>query len=94
LGYDRRTEEITAAETGNNRLNVSSTGTPNGLGRAPLPNHDAERLHHAYALAQKKCADAKPLLLAGYEGLKQREKTIPPQGQIHLPEALDRLIEL
>ena len=26
--------------------------------------------------------------------MKQREKTIPPQGSIRLPEALDRLIEL
>ncbi len=33
-------------------------------------------------------------MLAGYEGMKQREKTIPPQGRARLPEALDRLIEL
>ena len=26
--------------------------------------------------------------------MKQREKTIPPQGATRLPEALDRLIEL
>jgi hypothetical protein len=45
-------------------------------------------------LGQKKYADAEPLLLAGYEGMKQREQTIPPQGQVRLPEALDRLIEL
>jgi eukaryotic-like serine/threonine-protein kinase len=45
-------------------------------------------------LGQKKYADAEPLLLAGYEGLKQREKTIPPPGKVRLPEALDRLIEL
>ena len=45
-------------------------------------------------LGQKKYADAEPLLLAGYEGMKQREKTIPEQGKIRLPEALDRLIEL
>jgi tetratricopeptide (TPR) repeat protein len=45
-------------------------------------------------LGQKKYADAEPLLLAGYEGMKQREKTIPPQGQARLPEAIDRLIEL
>jgi eukaryotic-like serine/threonine-protein kinase len=44
-------------------------------------------------LGQKMYADAEPLLLAGYEGLKQREKSIPPQGAIGLPEALDRLIE-
>ena len=29
-------------------------------------------------LGQKKFAEAEPLLLAGYEGLKLREKTIPP----------------
>jgi hypothetical protein len=42
---------------------------------------------------QKKYADAEPLLLKGYEGMKKREKTIPPQGIIRIPEALDRLIE-
>ena len=26
--------------------------------------------------------------------MKQREKSIPPQGAIRIPEALDRLIEL
>jgi hypothetical protein len=45
-------------------------------------------------LGQKKYADAEPLLLAAYEGMKQQEKTVPPQGQDRLPEALDRLIEL
>ncbi len=45
-------------------------------------------------LGQKKYADAEPLLLKGYEGMKAREKTIPPQGNTRIPEALDRLIEL
>ena len=45
-------------------------------------------------LGQKKYADAEPLLLAGYEGMKQREKSIPPQASTRIPEALDRLIEL
>jgi len=45
-------------------------------------------------MGQKKYADAEPLLLKGYEGMKQREKTIPPRGATRLPEALDRLIEL
>ena len=45
-------------------------------------------------LGQKKYADAKPLLLAGYEGMKQREKTIPEQGMLRLPEAIDRLVQL
>jgi eukaryotic-like serine/threonine-protein kinase len=26
--------------------------------------------------------------------MKQREKTIPPQDQVRIPEAIDRLIEL
>jgi serine/threonine-protein kinase len=45
-------------------------------------------------LGQKKYADAEPLLLAGYEGMKQREKSIPPQAATRLPEALDRLLDL
>jgi serine/threonine protein kinase len=45
-------------------------------------------------LGLKKYVDAEPLLLASYEGMKQREKAIPPQGQVRLPEALDRLINL
>jgi eukaryotic-like serine/threonine-protein kinase len=39
-------------------------------------------------------ADAEPLLLAGYEGLKQREQTVPEQGKIRLPEAVERLVQL
>jgi len=45
-------------------------------------------------LGQKKYADAEPLLLKCYEGMKQREKAIPSQGATRIPEALDRLIEL
>ena len=45
-------------------------------------------------LGQKKYAEAEALLLAGYEGMKQREKSIPPQGATRIPEALDRLLDL
>jgi hypothetical protein len=45
-------------------------------------------------LGQKKYADVEPLLLKGYEGMKQSEKTIPSQGVTRIPEALDRLIEV
>ena len=46
-------------------------------------------------LGQKKYAEAEPLLLKGYEGMKTREKTIPQYGGgERIPEALDRLIEL
>ena len=33
-------------------------------------------------------------MLAGYNGMKVREKSIPPQGKVRITEALDRLIEL
>jgi hypothetical protein len=47
-------------------------------------------------LGQKKYAEAESLLVKGYEGMKTREKTIPKQGggELRIPEALDRLIEL
>ena len=48
----------------------------------------------AALVGQKKYADAEPLLLKGYQGLKDREKTIPELGKIRIPEALDRLIDL
>jgi hypothetical protein len=50
-------------------------------------------------LGQKKYAEAEPLLLKGYEGMKALEKTPAPDAarlalQQRLAEALDRLIEL
>jgi eukaryotic-like serine/threonine-protein kinase len=45
-------------------------------------------------LEQKKYADAKPLLVAGYEGMKEREATIPAGAKIRLKEALERLVQL
>ena len=45
-------------------------------------------------LGQKHYAESEPLLLAGYAGLKQCEATMPEQGKVRLPEALDWLIEL
>lgn len=48
----------------------------------------------AALLAQQRLAEAEPLLLAGYEGLKQRESSLPPQAADAIPKALDRLIEL
>ena len=44
-------------------------------------------------LGQKKYAEAEPLLLAGYEGMKQREAKIPPLGKVRLTEALERLVQ-
>jgi hypothetical protein len=44
-------------------------------------------------LGQKKYDDAAPILLSGYEGMKQREATIPASKSI-LKEALKRLVQL
>lgn len=45
-------------------------------------------------LGEKKYPDVESLLLPGYEGMKAREKMIPPHGKVRLTEALDRLIRL
>jgi tetratricopeptide (TPR) repeat protein len=45
-------------------------------------------------LGQKKYAEAEPLLLSGYEGMKQREVSIPPEGKPRLRETLERLVQL
>ncbi len=45
-------------------------------------------------LGQKKYADAEPLLLKGYEGMKQQQAQIPPPGQVRLVEAVERLVRL
>ncbi len=45
-------------------------------------------------LRQQKYAEAEPLLLKGYEGMKQREKTIPPQASTRIPNALDQLVAI
>jgi len=45
-------------------------------------------------LGQKKYTEAEPLLLAGYEGMKQREPKIPPDSKFRLAAALERLMQL
>jgi tetratricopeptide (TPR) repeat protein len=46
-------------------------------------------------LGQKKYGEAEPLLLAGYEGMRQREGTIPPiDRKVRLAEAIERLVQL
>jgi serine/threonine protein kinase len=45
-------------------------------------------------LGQKKYVEAEPLLLSGYEGMKQREVEIPPEGKARLNETLQRLAQL
>ncbi|MGP0064384.1 MAG: tetratricopeptide repeat protein [Isosphaeraceae bacterium] len=45
-------------------------------------------------LARKQFAEAEPLLLQGYDGMKPREPKIPAASRKVLPETLDRIIQL
>ncbi len=45
-------------------------------------------------LGQKKYVEAEPLLIAGYQGMRERETTIPPAARARLAEALQRLVDL
>ncbi|PYK96137.1 MAG: serine/threonine protein kinase [Verrucomicrobia bacterium] len=45
-------------------------------------------------LGQKKYGEAEPLLLSGYEGMKQREDKIPAAGKTRLKETIQRLVSL
>ena len=45
-------------------------------------------------LGQKKYADAEPLIVAGYEGMKAREAKIPPPGKPGFTEAAERVVRL
>jgi tetratricopeptide (TPR) repeat protein len=45
-------------------------------------------------LGQKKYAQAEPLLVSGYEGMKQREDKIPAGGKRRLKDALQRVVQL
>jgi hypothetical protein len=43
---------------------------------------------------QKKRAEAEPLLVQGYKGLRERAAKIPKEGKLRLAEALERLMQL
>jgi hypothetical protein len=45
-------------------------------------------------LGQMKHAEAEPLLVAGYDGMKRREATIAPEARSRLAEAVERLVQL
>ena len=55
---------------------------------------DARSLLGACLLCQKKYADAEPLLISGYEGMRQREDKIGAAGLARVGEALQRLLQL
>jgi tetratricopeptide (TPR) repeat protein len=43
---------------------------------------------------QQKYAEAEPLLLSGYEGLRLREASVPPSDKARVKKALERLVKL
>ena len=45
-------------------------------------------------LGQKNYAAAEPLLLSGYEGMKEREAKMRPAAKPRLTEAIQRLVDL
>jgi tetratricopeptide (TPR) repeat protein len=45
-------------------------------------------------LGRQQYVASEPLLLAGYQGMKQRESKIPPQDKVHLTEGAKRLVQL
>jgi WD40 repeat protein len=55
---------------------------------------DAQSMLGGVLLGQKKYAEAEPLLLKGYEGLKQQENAIEPRDKRRLKEAVERLVRL
>jgi tetratricopeptide (TPR) repeat protein len=55
---------------------------------------NAQSLLGAALLGQGKYAEAEPLLLSGYAGLKQRAATISAEFKDRVPEALERLVQL
>ena len=45
-------------------------------------------------LGQTKFAEAEPLIVSGYEGMKAREAKIPPSGKPLLAEAAERVVKV
>jgi hypothetical protein len=58
------------------------------------PTFKTRSLPGGSLLGQRKYAEAEPLLVAGYEGMKAREAKIPAQSRVRLTEALERLVQL
>jgi hypothetical protein len=55
---------------------------------------EAKSMLGAALLGQSRHSEAERLLLAGYQGMKEREATIPRQYKVRLLEALQRLVRL
>jgi hypothetical protein len=93
------------AELGMNFLNQSKWAEAEPVLReclaireGAIPDHwlrfNAMSLLGGVLTGQGKYAEAEPLVVGGYEGLKAREATIPPPGEPRLPEAAARVVAL
>lgn len=58
------------------------------------PTFHARSLLGGSLLGQTKYADAEQFLLAGYEGMRQREVKMQPKDKPYLSDALERLVQL
>ena len=67
-------------------------------GLAKLPDDwsrfDATSQLGGALLGRKKYAEAEPLIVQGYEGMKAREARISPLGKPRLTEAAERVVRL
>jgi tetratricopeptide (TPR) repeat protein len=55
---------------------------------------NAESMLGGVLLGQKRFAEAEPLLIDGYRGMKSREAAIPPQGRPRMSESIERIVQL
>jgi len=53
-----------------------------------------QRMLGSSLLGQKRYAEAEPLLVSGYEGMRQREAKIPAGNKVRVKEALQALVQL
>ncbi|MDO8794734.1 MAG: tetratricopeptide repeat protein [Vicinamibacterales bacterium] len=56
--------------------------------------YNSQSLLGASVAGQEKYAEAEPLLVSGYEGLVQRQATIPVESRSALKEAGQRIVQL
>jgi hypothetical protein len=56
--------------------------------------YNAQSMLGGSLFGQKKYAEAEPLLLKGYQGLKPKATEIPPPIRTRLPDAAERLVRL
>jgi serine/threonine protein kinase/tetratricopeptide (TPR) repeat protein len=70
-------------------LAIRAKATPDDWTR-----YDAMSLLGGALLGRRRSAEAEPLMVAGYEGMKLREARIPVPDQVRLREAAERMVRL